>query len=43
MGDFVGAVDHVTTSTRFIVFDHDGAGSPAPARALEPHARHAAT
>ena len=26
MGYFVGAVDQVTTSTRFIVFDHDGAG-----------------
>ena len=24
MGDFIGAVDQGTTSTRFIVFDHDG-------------------
>ena len=25
MADFVGAIDHGTTSTRFMVFDHDGA------------------
>src|SRR6476469_562150 len=25
MADFVGAVDQGTTSTRFMVFDHDGA------------------
>ena len=24
MADFIGAVDQGTTSTRFIVFDHDG-------------------
>ena len=36
MGDFIGAVDQGTTSTRFMVFDHDGnevAQAPARARA----------
>ena len=32
--DFVGAVDQGTTSTRFMIFDHDGQrGRPPPARA----------
>ena len=25
MSDFVGAIDQGTTSTRFMIFDHDGA------------------
>ena len=29
MPDFVGAIDQGTTSTRFIIFDHDGTSSPA--------------
>lgn len=33
MGDFIGAVDQGTTSTRFIVFDHDGA--PVASHQLE--------